>query len=546
MLFSNHFIKAISWFIIIASGTLLLYFVAKYASNVPYYDDFLWGFQFINQISDQNLGFTKKVSILFSRHNEHRIVWSHLVFWLNYALTGQLHFQWLIWVGNVALFALPVLFWKALPSQKNVPKVAWLAILALLLWQPQAYHNIFTTYGLANHYALLFTLASVYTLVFLPSFFVLSLILAVLASLCTGGGLVAWPLGISILLWQGKPKLMLGWLAAMIYFLAFHLLIDAPPPASTVNVPASLWLKAANVVLYVPTYCFALFEFGQYGGGITKMVATTVGFLFAGGVLFQTLKQPNLASQVRLIWKNRRTVEPGHLFLWHVVGFVLLTAFLASLKRTNPHLYDFGIPDHYRTNSQVFVGTVGLLLAHRFGHLGKWQLALVAVMSFWTVSYYLTMPRLVNLSRQLRADAHNFATVGSWALFPSHVGGAYYHSANRYTNIMIGKKIFVPQKLAPTLLKNATTPAPSRVYFDSISQSIALVYASNSDFVLYPVNRSQLLVLPLLHTFNLPKYWFKTPTFTRSTRQVKVNRWFWAAQGLPLNGNPTRVVNAVE
>src|SRR5258708_358677 len=96
--YKNHFV------ILIALTVLIIHFgfLIKYAVNVPYWDDFdsvllfLDNYLVIDSLPD-------KVSLIVSRHNEHRIILNRLIPIFQFYLFGNVNFKWLIFFGNALL-----------------------------------------------------------------------------------------------------------------------------------------------------------------------------------------------------------------------------------------------------------------------------------------------------------------------------------------------------------------------------------------------------------------------------------------------------------
>lgn len=106
---NNIFKNTISAILVFVPIVVLLYIFNKYAINIPHWDDhplksFVLKFDEINSIKD-------KILLIFSQHNEHRIGLTRLFTLINFKLSGNIDFKFLIWVGLSFLFGILLIFY---------------------------------------------------------------------------------------------------------------------------------------------------------------------------------------------------------------------------------------------------------------------------------------------------------------------------------------------------------------------------------------------------------------------------------------------------
>ncbi|MBS1774432.1 MAG: hypothetical protein JST82_16360 [Bacteroidetes bacterium] len=85
---------------ILIPALMLLRVVNEYALNIPYTDDYHAILQFLSDFKHANVG--DKFALLFKQHNEHRLLFSRVVYVLYYWITGTVDFRVLIFMGNIA------------------------------------------------------------------------------------------------------------------------------------------------------------------------------------------------------------------------------------------------------------------------------------------------------------------------------------------------------------------------------------------------------------------------------------------------------------
>jgi len=95
------FSRFIIWTLILLPVIFYCFFIFKFSINVPFWDDYDSFLSFLQDFDKQDL--VGKLGILFSQHNEHRIFLARISGLLDYVLTGSLHFNHLIYFGNILL-----------------------------------------------------------------------------------------------------------------------------------------------------------------------------------------------------------------------------------------------------------------------------------------------------------------------------------------------------------------------------------------------------------------------------------------------------------
>ncbi|MCY7359661.1 MAG: hypothetical protein LH609_19840, partial [Rudanella sp.] len=197
------------------------------AVNVPKWDDHaLKAYLFY---SDQETTFTGKIYQLFRQHNEHRIVLDRFVTWLDFNLFGRLNYLHLMILGNASLLGLLAIFGAVLflsfrgtsgPTMRNPDGVTtsgsftWLHYLppiAFLLFNLSSWENAF--WGMAalqNFSVVLFVIWAIYILSFTQNL-TGAVILAILATLTSGNGILIWPIGAVLLALQRRFRPIVVW-----------------------------------------------------------------------------------------------------------------------------------------------------------------------------------------------------------------------------------------------------------------------------------------------------------------------------------------------
>jgi hypothetical protein len=202
--------KAAIWIVVACLPIYLFYLsIFTFAVNVPYWDDYDAILNFTNNFFGSSL--KDKVTLLFSQHNEHRIVFTRIITSASCYLTGKINFKFLIVVGNISLIGLIILFFKSAAFAKR--KFIYFIPSIFLLFQPQYWGDIyFATPALSNLYVLFFAFASLYLLQKEPlKYFIFSLLLALLATFTNGNGMIVFFSGLPALICQKRYGKIIAW-----------------------------------------------------------------------------------------------------------------------------------------------------------------------------------------------------------------------------------------------------------------------------------------------------------------------------------------------
>ena len=308
-----------------------------YAVNVAKWDDhalreFLFNF-------DKERTLSGKVYLLFKQHNEHRIVYDRIVTLLDYQLTGKLNFRHLMLVGNLSLVGLLVLFVAILRRERR--PVLYALPVALLLFNLSQWENMF--WGMAalqNFSVVLWVLGSLYFLSY-TNRWAIAFLLAVLATLTSGNGMLIWPLGFVLLALQidGSPirlRQLLLWAGGAIvvvtlYFTGFENPEGNPPDRGSITAIIKSWLAFNGAAAEILPGTTALRNSKLLGGAL---VLLTIFFLVAGFWTYRSaiLTTPNRFR--RLAAGNIRFIQASTLFFWGSAIFLLTTAAVVAWSRT--------------------------------------------------------------------------------------------------------------------------------------------------------------------------------------------------------------------
>ncbi|MEQ8304009.1 MAG: hypothetical protein RIB47_11500 [Cyclobacteriaceae bacterium] len=142
---------------VISQGILLLIIavfgiqIFYYAVNIPFGDDFDAVLNFLNEwiVSDN---FTQRLALLFSQHNEHKILLVRLFVLIDYYLFGSVNFVHLILIGNLFLLgSIAIIFRIANSNETQWNAFDWMVLIPIA----------FFVLSIQSHETLLWGMASI-------------------------------------------------------------------------------------------------------------------------------------------------------------------------------------------------------------------------------------------------------------------------------------------------------------------------------------------------------------------------------------------------
>jgi hypothetical protein len=178
----------------------LLYYasIIAFSINVPVGDDYAM-LGFLNEFQTAS-GIDNKLQLLFSFHNEHRIVITRMIMLLCAKVTGSLDFRLLNLIGNFALLPTLIVIGRMLRLRDD--KLKW-ALLFLITLQPQPLKLMFYPMaGIQAYFGLLFSFLYLYFCLKDSNWWYSAFLFYALTVLTTGSGIFLVVLGVPIVLYK--------------------------------------------------------------------------------------------------------------------------------------------------------------------------------------------------------------------------------------------------------------------------------------------------------------------------------------------------------
>lgn len=313
----------------------------SYTVDIPVNDDYKAVLNFINQIINAE-SFSEKLSLIFSQHNEHRIVYDRLWTIISYKLQGHVDFNTLAFIGNLSLAGIFAIFYKK--WREASLSLIYLLPVSVLLFNISFWENMtFAMAALSNFTIFMFSLASLYFITkkeISRVDTILSMSFFVMAVFTQGGGLMLIPVIAAILWYRKQHKVLYVFLGLSLLLAAFYFYGYQKPDEATTLSNTLTNLKIRSLLF---SFAFLGNAFNYYlifTNDINDSIAITtiIGVFFLACYLY--------AAKTRYYQKN--------LFSFAVMSLVVITSFATGFSRSHMGLETAGA-SRYRIAGIVFV-----------------------------------------------------------------------------------------------------------------------------------------------------------------------------------------------
>ena len=339
----------------LASLSIFWYYLSIFAAsvNIPCWDDYDAILGFANNFLSNT---HNKLALLFSLHNEHRILLCRASTVLLHFLSGKINFRILTMIGNFSLLALAagLLSSAVFPLKKTRP--IYLLPVILILFQPQYWESsLVSTSSLSCLPVIFFAFLTLHYLgAGRIKNFLFALVTAIAATFINGNGMLIFLSGLIILFFYKRPKESMTWIfagivTACVYFIGYARPIHHPDPLGIFNYPIM-------AISYFFTFIgSAIPYFFPKGFEDSKLLPLSGGVLFFVYFIFLSCK-----------------IKSGkvNIAIFAFLAYLFITAFVVTLFRSGFGV-DQALSSRYALYSALFIifvyiTLVGLLPVRTF------------------------------------------------------------------------------------------------------------------------------------------------------------------------------------
>jgi len=328
--------------LLILSYFLFVFF--KYSINIPVNDDYDVINNFNNILNAET--FYEKIELFYLQHNEHRILYDKLWFYISYLFNPDgLNFNFLAFIGNASLVAILIFYYKKLQYLNQYLIIIPLSVLLLNLtfWE----NLTFSMAALANLTFLFFALVSLNYLTKEENNrnLFLSIIFFFLSIMTQGGGIFLFPIGLIILFIKKNKVYFFKYFALSTIVIVFYFIDYTKHPSPK--------------LLDIFTNSFEHFKF--YLSFLGSAIANYHFFpdnseqaFVRSVVLGSILTFFYVITIVKKYYKK-------NLFNFSVMTLLILISIVTSITRLNQGIYS-SYSSRYRLISVIFLITVFICL----------------------------------------------------------------------------------------------------------------------------------------------------------------------------------------
>ena len=340
MKIGNKKLLIIDSFLSISFIIYFFYIFFAITSNIPINDDY----GVLNNFTDiiNSNSFFDKIKLFFKQHNEHRILYDKLWFFIDYKISQQVNFNHLSLIGNLSLIGVFIFFLKKFKGKTD--NTIYLLPLAVLIFNISFHENItFAMAGLSNFTIVLFSLLSIHFITkneLNNRNFALSVLFLIFSVFTQGAGLFLVLIIASILLYKKENKYLYKFLFIAI-ILIFIYFIDYQKPPNSPEIFETIRNYKFRSFLFSFSFLGNIFaRYLIFTNDINEslMLSTSVGFMFFAFYLY--------LIKTKYFKKN--------LFIFSVMSLIILTSFVTGITRSQLGI-DMSIASRYRINSCIFL-----------------------------------------------------------------------------------------------------------------------------------------------------------------------------------------------
>jgi hypothetical protein len=309
--------KRLAAFSLIALPILFTYGILfSMMRNVPLLDDYHAVLEFILTLKQLPTVGSKLVWIVAAQHSEYKLIFEHTIMAAQWALTGNVHFEFLIVLGNLMMLGMVWFLWRNYfaDQQDLTLRLFFFAPICFLILQLNYVDTLnWAMCGLQTIPVNMFALATIHYLIrSTRRDFALACICAVLASFSSANGFLLAPLGLLVLL----PRRRWGQIA--------------------------VWTTTLCIAFAMYMYRYTFITLADHGDHVPVLAKLQFFLLFLGGLAENQHRFPvrnaalvlGFAILAIFAWACRKRFDRVHPFAFFTTLYVLLTAALVAQGRS--------------------------------------------------------------------------------------------------------------------------------------------------------------------------------------------------------------------
>lgn len=314
LIFSKEQLPNTLGIVLIVSAIVTYYVVVfRFAVNVPFWDDYCFGLYWLDKYVKSD--FPDSILLLFNQANEHRLFSYSATVFLEYSIFGEFNCRDIIIFGNAWMIGLAYLFYRLKDYRQN--DLLSFSPVILLLFIPQ--HGI-TDWGIMTMNSIFEFFLVFSSLFFLNKNgnlnFIVSIVLAIIATFSFGNGMFVFLAGFVILFLHGTKsvKRIALWVTCMLLCISLYFV-------------KYIFLASSNSIMDIIHHPFNgfLFFLSILGNLFSSLIKNKIiPYYIAGSII--------ILSFIYLVLKKWKYHKSNPLALSFLV-FLLLSAAAVTISR---------------------------------------------------------------------------------------------------------------------------------------------------------------------------------------------------------------------
>lgn len=358
----SSIINTILWIAFFIPFIIYSIFIFRYAVNIPYQDDYDVVLNFINTfIQMQTL--EEKTALLFSQHNEHRIVFDRIVFLCYYYLFHEVNFIFFIIFGNLGWLLTIITLILYLKNNSKF-SFAYLLPIPYILLLPVHHENMFFAMAAIQNYWFIFFVV-IFLICLSKDKKILFFALFPIALFTSGGGIILYLLGNLFLLLRKK------WQSLALFFI----------------------LSTYFMVLYFHGYDKPPYHPDIFETALNPLRATVYFFTFLGNIFIVPLSELSLLTGFILCALSAYFIfikQKEDDYFWKlVICFVVLITLTTTLTRSGFGIRQAVVSRYSLFPLLVLVCVYVFIISSISNTAAAYRIILIFAISFWVINAFL-------------------------------------------------------------------------------------------------------------------------------------------------------------
>lgn len=351
------------------------FFVVYFSENIPFMDDYDAILKFVIDFVGEE-SFLKRIQLVFSQHNDHRLAFLHLVVLAQYYVIGGINFQHLIILGNLSIIAILFILWKAFECSKY-KSYHFLPAVYLLFSLAYFEASLWAMVSLSGLSVVAFSFAAIYLLGKDKNcHFIGSCFFATAAVFTQGNGKIVLMCCIAMLVFKKQYKKSVIWIVMSVLLLLLPTLLLDPTHTSYISISEILQSPIRHIRHYLSIFSFL----GTYFESLT-FLGTYSGMLAFLGTYYGSIILTLITGAVIaccFIYLIRIKFYTKNLVLFSLITFIFLNALAVGYARPS-----VVFPSRYAIYSTLAIAIMYLTLYEiRGAGISRLVLTCVAVWIF--------------------------------------------------------------------------------------------------------------------------------------------------------------------